>query len=173
VLVRAPREADEAEYLALNLESRAFYRGWASPPTTPSQFRTYLARCHRPDYVGLLLVRRADRALLGAIELSQIARGRMQSAYLGYQIGAPFARQGYMAEGLGLALRHAFDTLKLHRLEANVQPENTASIGLVDKLGFTREGYSRRYLKLGGRWRDHERWAILAEDWRDGRRRRR
>lgn len=92
--------------------------------------------------------------------------GLFRSAYLGYHIGAPHARQGYMAEALGLALTHGFGPLRLHRLEANVRPENGASIALVRRLGFTCEGYSRRYLKIGGRWRDHERWAMLREDWR-------
>ena len=92
--------------------------------------------------------------------------GLFRSAYLGYQIGAPYARQGYMAAALRLALRHGFGALRLHRLEANVRPENVASLALVRRLGFTREGYSRRYLKIGGRWRDHERWPMLREDWR-------
>ena len=71
-----------------------------------------------------------------------------------------------MTEALQLTLRHAFVKLKLHRLEANIQPENTPSIALVKRAGFVKEGYSRRYLKISGRWRDHERWAILVEDWR-------
>src|SRR5919108_1180266 len=163
-----PRRADEAEVLGLNRQSRTFHDPWIAPPRTPAQFVHYLARCRRPDFVGLLIRRRQDDVILGAAELSQIARGAFQSAYLGYHIGAPFARQGYMREGLGLVLEYAFRRLRLHRVEANVQPTNVASIALVETLGFHLEGYSPRYLKLGGRWRDHQRWAILAEDWRDG-----
>ena len=163
-----PKLRDRAEYLALNHASRRFHRGWASPPTTLEQFARYLAHCRRPDFVGLLIRCRADNAILGSIQLSQIVRGLFQSAYLGYEIGAPFARQGYMTEALGLTLHYAFRALKLHRLEANIQPTNQASLALVARLGFVREGYSRRYLKIAGRWRDHERWAILAEDWRSG-----
>lgn len=136
-----------------------------SPPITPAQFRRYLARCERPDFVGLLIRKREDHAIVGAVELSQIARGGFQSAYLGYHLGAPFRGQGYMAEALQLAMRQAFRVLKLHRLEANIQPSNRPSIALVSRLGFHREGFSRRYLKVGGRWRDHERWAILSDDW--------
>jgi [ribosomal protein S5]-alanine N-acetyltransferase len=99
------------------------------------------------------------------VELSQIAGGNFRSAYLAYHTGAPFARQGYMREGLTAALDRGFRRLKLHRVEANIQPHNRASIRLVRSLGFRREGYSPRYLKIGGRWRDHERWALLAEDW--------
>ena len=166
-LARAQRR-DERDVLALNRRSRAFHAPWVMPPRTSAQFSRYLARCQAPDFVGLLIRRTHDAALVGAVELSQVVRGRFQSAYLGYQIGAPFARQGYMTEALGLVLHYAFRQLRLHRLEANIQPENAASIALVERLGFHREGYSPRYLKLGGRWRDHQRWAILAEDWRTG-----
>ena len=114
----------------------------------------------------MLLCRREDEAILGFFNLSQIARGSLQSAYLGYAVGKPYARNGYMREGLELVLRRAFLTLRLHRIEANIQPGNRASIALAAGAGFRREGFSPRYLKIGGRWRDHERWAILAEEWR-------
>lgn len=114
-------------------------------------------------------IRRGSRgAIVGSVEISRIARGNFQSAYLGYGIVAHHRRKGYMTEALQLALRHAFRELRLHRVEANIEPGNEASIALVRRAGFTREGFSRRYLKLGGRWRDHERWALLREDWRPG-----
>lgn len=166
VVLDDPTPADEAPLLALIRESRAFLRGRASGPTTSTQYARYRARCARSDFVGWLVRRREDGAILGMIELSQIVRGGFRSAYLGYLIGAPHARQGYMAEAIGLALRQVFTTLRLHRVEANIQPGNRASLALVAKLGFRREGYSRRYLKIAGRWRDHERWALLAEEWR-------
>ena len=103
---------------------------------------------------------------MGAVELSQIVGGKFRSAYLGYHIGAPFARQGYMREALVMVLALAFGGLRLHRVEANIQPRNVASQRLVRRLGFRREGYSPRYLKIGGRRRDHERWALLVENWR-------
>ena len=152
------------EVLALHRASRSFHRGKASPPVTIAAYRRYLARCERPDFIGLLIRLRKDDAIVGALELSQIARGNFKSAFLGYHVGASFRGQGYMTEALQLAMRHAFRLLKLHRLEANIQPANRPSIELVKRLGFKREGYSRRYLKISGRWRDHERWAILAED---------
>jgi [ribosomal protein S5]-alanine N-acetyltransferase len=165
-----PRRRDQTEVLTLNRHGQSFHRSWATPPRTPAQFLRYLARSRSADFVGLLIRGNVDDTILGSLELSQIVRGVFQSAYLGYQIGAPFARQGYMSEALALALHDAFGQLRLHRLEANVQPENVASLALVQRLGFHLEGYSPRYLKLGGRWRDHQRWAILAEDWRSGRR---
>jgi len=166
VYIRQPAEDDRDELISLNRASRRFYRGVASPISTPQQFDNYLNRCQREDYEGLLVCHRNDDAIVGLVNLSQIFRGGFQSAYLGYQVGAPFAGRGYMTEALQLVLRYAFDKMKLHRLEANIQPNNIASIALVKRAGFTKEGYSPRYLKICGRWRDHERWAILAEDWR-------
>ncbi len=99
------------------------------------------------------------------VNLDDIVRGCFRSAYLGYYAFAPYAGRGLMQKGLSQVVTHAFEKMKLHRLEANIQPGNTASRALVKKLGFQREGFSRRYLKINGRWRDHERWAILAEDW--------
>ena len=104
--------------------------------------------------------------------VNAIVRGLFHSAYLGYYALAPHAGKGYMTEGMRLVIRHAFVAMKLHRLEANIQPENTASRALVKRLGFRLEGYSPRYLKIAGRWRDHERWALTVEDWRAARRRR-
>jgi ribosomal-protein-alanine N-acetyltransferase len=166
IFLRHPQEADEDEYIALNRRSASFNRGLASPPTTPERFAAFLRRTRVDNTASFFICRRTDEAILGSISLSEIVRGSFQSAYLGYQIGAEFSRQGYMTEAIALMLRHAFVDLKLHRLEANIQPGNVPSIALVKRGGFVKEGYSRRYLKICGRWRDHERWAILVEDWR-------
>ena len=91
-----------------------------------------------------------------------VVRGVFRSGYLGYYAVAGFERQGSMRAGLVQVVRHAFKSLELHRLEANIQPDNLASLALVQSCGFSKEGYSPKYLKVGGRWRDHERWAILA-----------
>ena len=110
------------------------------------------------------MCREEDGAIAGVYNVGQIFYGPFRSAYLGYYGFAPFAGHGYMHEGLRLVLRHAFGPLGLHRLEANIQPENGSSIALVSGAGFRLEGLSPRYLKIAGRWRDHERWAILAEE---------
>jgi ribosomal-protein-alanine N-acetyltransferase len=112
-----------------------------------------------------LICRYEDDAIVGTIALSQIFRKAFQNAYLGYQLFGGFTGRGFMTEAIKLALRNAFDDLELHRVEANVQPENKPSIAILKRNGFTKEGFSRRYLRIGGRWRDHERWAILKEDW--------
>jgi ribosomal-protein-alanine N-acetyltransferase len=165
VFLRAPTRRDEAEFLDLVRRSRGFHRPWVSPPATSERFRAYLAKCRRPDYCGLLVCRREDGRIVGLFNISQIVRGPLQSAFLGYWAGAPFAGRGYMSQGLALVLRHAFRVLRLHRIEANLQPANAASRRLAKRAGFRKEGFSPRYVKIGGRWRDHERWAICREEW--------
>ena len=167
VYLRRPARLDRDQFVSLMRASRSFHRPWATAPTDDDRFAAYLADARRPDFEAMLLCRHEDDAILGFFNLSQIVRRGLQSAYLGYAIGKPFAGQGYMREGIELVLRHAFVTLRLHRVEANIQPGNAASIALAAGAGFRREGFSPRYLKIGGRWRDHERWAILSDEWRD------
>jgi len=166
VFLRAPAKSDLEESVALNLASRRLHRHLVYPPTTPDEFADFLERCRRADAVCCFVCRIEDGAIVGSINLSQIYGGGLQSAYLGYYVGEPFAGRRYMTEALELMLRYAFLKVRLHRLEANIQPGNVASLALVKRAGFQREGYSKNYLKIGSRWRDHERWAILAEDWR-------
>ncbi len=100
--------------------------------------------------------------MVGVVNITNIVRGPFRSGYLGYYVFAGHERRGFMRDGVRAVVGVAFRVLRLHRLEANVQPGNAASLALLAACGFSREGYSPRYLKLGGRWRDHERWAILA-----------
>ncbi len=158
--------ADREEFVELNRESRVLHRGFASPAKTAKEFADFLERSQRGDFACFLICLKSNEKIVGAISLSQIFMGPFRSAYLGYHIGAEYANQRLMTEALPLILKYAFKDLKLHRVEANIQPGNKASIALVRRAGFVREGFSRRYLKIDGRWRDHERWAILAEDWK-------
>jgi ribosomal-protein-alanine N-acetyltransferase len=103
--------------------------------------------------------------LLGVINLNEIVRGVFQSAYLGYYAFTPHQQRGNMTTGVSLVVNRAFRHHRLHRLEANIMPNNEPSLRLVQRLGFCREGFSPRYLKIAGRWRDHERWALTYEDW--------
>jgi ribosomal-protein-alanine N-acetyltransferase len=167
VYLRPPRRSDEREFVELMRASRSFHRPWASAPTDAERFTAYLADARRSDFEAMLVCREDDEAIIGFFNLSHITRGLLQSAYLGYAAGKPYAGQGYMREGIQLVLRNAFLNLRLHRVEANIQPGNRASIALARGAGFRREGFSPRYLKIGGRWRDHERWALLADEWRN------
>jgi len=157
---------DREEFVAAMRASLELHRPWISPPTSAAAFDALLKR-RRGEDADLTIVRRAsDRALAGYFDLTQIIRGPLQGAFLGYGGVAALSGQGYMGAGLLLLLRRAFGELRLHRVEANIQPGNAASIALVRGAGFMREGFSERYLKIGGRWRDHERWAIRAEQLR-------
>ena len=178
VYLRAPRHDDSARFLAAARGSRGLHASWVRPPATPALFRTYVDRFaaaatrdpRHAKHAGFLVLRTDDDALVGVFNFSEIVRGVFQSAYLGYYAFAPLAGEGYMAEGLALALGAAFGSLHLHRVEVNVQPDNTRSLAFVRGAGFVREGFSRRYVKIAGRWRDHVRYAMLAEDWRARRR---
>ena len=165
VTLRKPGWRDRHEFMAMVRASRALHRGWVAPSASSVAYAALLQRQRRGTHVGFLAQRIEDRALVGVVNLNEIVRGTYQGAYLGYYANACFAGQGYMREAVALALERAFGALRLHRLEANIQPANHRSIALVQSLGFHREGYSPRYLKIGGRWRDHERWALLREDW--------
>jgi ribosomal-protein-alanine N-acetyltransferase len=164
VRLARPRPADKAAFLAMTTASQRHHRPWAHPPLDHAGYRELLARDAREDTEALLARRLVDDAIVGVFVLSQIFRKAFQSGYLGYYGSAEHAREGYMTEALGLVLAHAFGPLGLHRVEANIQPGNEASLALARRAGFRREGFSPRYLKIGGRWRDHERWAILAEE---------
>jgi len=169
VHLRPPEAADQKRFIAQARASRALHNGWVQAPETPAAYRSFIARysveAGMPRHVGFVVVRNEDGALAGVVNFSEIVRGAFHNAYVGYYALAPLAGDGYMTEGFALALDFAFRRLKLHRVEANVQPGNRRSLKLVERLGFEREGYSRRYVKIGGRWRDHVRYAMLAEDW--------
>ena len=165
--LRYPTDKDLFELTRLNLASKNLHRGLVKPPTDEKTFTDYLKRNESAENECLLICDTETGKIIGAINLSQIFRGIFQNCYLGYYIGAEFAGKGFMTEAVNLILRFAFVNLKLHRVEANVQPHNSASIAVLRKNNFTKEGFSRKYLKIGGRWRDHERWAKIIEDWRE------
>jgi len=174
VYLRRPARRDARVVSEAVVKSARLHAQWVQAPASADRFSSYLrrfagAKSRRnasATHVGLMVCRKEDGAPVGIFNFSEIVQGAFQSAYLGYYALSPHAGKGYMSEGLALALAFAFRTLKLHRVEVNVQPNNTRSIALVRRAGFTREGFSRRYVKIAGRWRDHERWALLVEDWR-------
>ena len=157
--IRPVTAADEAAFIAAARTSRALHRPWVTAPCDAAAFARHLARFDFAAHHGFVV--EADGRLAGAIHLTNIVRGAFCSGYLGYYAFAGFAGRGLMTAGLNAVVRHAFTNLGLHRVEANIQPDNLASIALARRCGFQLEGYSPRYLKIGGRWRDHERWARL------------
>lgn len=163
IYLRCPALADQRAFLASVRKSHALHHPWTSAPATPAQFRAYLKYITAPSNCGYLICKRDSAQIVGVINITNIILGKFRSGYLGYYAFAAHARQGLMREGLQAVVHHAFTALKLHRLEANIQPGNSASIRLVRSCGFLQEGYSPRYLKISGRWRDHERWAIVAK----------
>lgn len=163
-ILEKPSIRRREEFLSAVRKSRILHGRWTSPPRTPAEFDAYLKRVRRKTHIGYWIVTK-ELELAGVITISEIVRGSFCSAYLGYYAFAPHNGLGYMTRGLDAVLLDAFRHQGLHRLEANIQPGNKSSRSLVERLGFRLEGFSPRYLKIAGRWRDHERWAITAEEW--------
>src|SRR5207245_1828857 len=161
VYLREPTSRDAAHIVALNRASRTFHRGWVMPPTDSGAFVTWMRRCRQSNVKCFLVCRLADGAIVGVFTLSQIVLGMFHSAYLGYYAERPHDGQGYMTEGMRLVLRYAFTRMTLHRVEANVQPENAASIALVKRSGF---GTLQRLTRLCRVANQHMANALSTDD---------
>ena len=164
VTLSQPSLADADEYIRAARASAALQQPWASAPDSPERFAAFLNRAAREDQASYLIRHRECGGLVGYVNINNIVRDALRSGYLGYAAFASHAGRGLMTAGLAAVISDAFTGLGLHRLEANIQPDNSRSLALVRRLGFRREGFSPRYLMIDGDWRDHERWAILAED---------
>jgi len=170
--LRLPQHADFRAWSALRAASVAFLTPW-EPTWAPDHlsrraFSARVAWAARAEADGsalpLFLIRRSDGALVGAITLDHIRRGPAQAGTIGYWVGEPFARQGYMREAIEAVSRHAFTRLDLSRIEAACLPENTASRGVLEQSGFKYEGVAQAYLQIAGRWRNHVLYALLRHD---------
>jgi ribosomal-protein-alanine N-acetyltransferase len=174
IFLRPPVQRDWRAWAALRAESRDFLvpwePTWAYDALTRGAFRRrlrmYRAEMRHDDSYSFLIFRRADKALLGGVTLSNLRRGVAQTASLGYWIGVRHCRQGYMTQALDAVLDFAFERLVLHRVEAACLPDNQASKALLLKRGFREEGYARNYLRINGRWQDHLLFAMLADDFK-------
>src|SRR5690348_8519388 len=172
VTLRMPQIGDYPEWMALREKSRAFLTPWEpvwpADDLTRAAFRRRLRRYvedQRNDLAyAFLIFRSDDDALVGGLTLANIRRGVAQAGSIGYWVGAPFARQGYMTAALRALMPFSFTTLRLHRLEAACIPSNVASISLLEKAGFKREGCARSYLCINGQWQDHLLYARLNDD---------
>lgn len=172
VYLRTPRARDYSAWATLRERSRQFLvpwePAWPADDLTRSAFRRRLRRYHRDirqdESYPFFIFREEDGQLVGGLTLSHVRRGVTQSCSLGYWVGEPYARQGMMTAAVRAIIPFIFDTLKLHRVEAACLPENTASIALLEKTGFSREGHARRYLRINGAWQDHVLFALLEDD---------
>ncbi|WP_370415778.1 GNAT family N-acetyltransferase [Streptomyces fradiae] len=155
---------DAEEFTARAQESRELHVPWLYPPQTVDTYAAYSRPLiEDPAREGFLVYERDGGGIAGFVNINNIVRGAFLSGALGYGAFAHAAGRGLLTEALGLVLGHAFGPLGLHRLEANIQPGNTASRALVRRAGFRLEGFSPAMLFIGGAWRDHERWAITAD----------
>ncbi|MEU9184297.1 GNAT family protein [Streptomyces sp. NPDC048484] len=162
--IRPFRHEDGAEFTARVRESKALHQPWLFPPGTPAAYASYAGRLiDDPTKAGFLVCEKAGGGIAGFININNIVEAAFLCGVLGYGAFAHAAGRGLMSEGLDLVVRYAFDGLRLHRLEINVQPDNAASIALARRCGFRLEGFSPEFLFIDGAWRDHERWAITAD----------
>lgn len=169
--LRKPVATDSREFVGCVVASADHLLPWVHAADSPSAFRAWIARGNRPDVEQFLVCRRGDDAIVGFVNLNNVLMGALQSAAAGWAAFLPHAGRGHLTDGVEMVLELSFTQLRLHRVEANIQPGNERSRALAIRCGLGLEGFSPRYLKIGGEWRDHERWAILADDWRERRRR--
>jgi ribosomal-protein-alanine N-acetyltransferase len=168
-MVQPVAASDGDALVAANLASLSHHEPWVYPCRDHASFLAYVASCDGVRKAGFIARERSGGRIVGIVNLSEIVRGSLQSAYLGYYGMAATGGRGLMGEAVSEVVTRAFSQIGLHRLEANIQPDNASSRALVLRLGFRQEGFSPRYLKIGGTWRDHERWALLADEWQGGR----
>lgn len=155
---------DRDDFVAAVRASRALHHPWIDLADTPARFASMLTRFQADDHRAYLVRHRSCGELAGYVSVSNIVRGAFQSAYLGYGAFTGHEGRGLMTAGLRAVVGIAFADLGLHRVEANIQPANAPSLALARRVGFQKEGFSPRYLMVDGDWRDHERWALRAED---------
>lgn len=167
--LRKPAPQDGREFVDRVLESRDHLEPWVYAATSSSAYRAWLAQGRRPNAEQFLACRRDDDAIVGFVNLDAITAGASQSATIGWAGFRPHLGAGHVTDGVDMVLEVAFTQLRLHRVEADVQPGNERSRRLAIRAGFRLEGFAPELLRIGDEWRDHERWAILEREWRQRR----
>lgn len=163
ISIRQPTLQDEPAFLSAMQKSVALHHPWVKAPATSEEFHAYIKRSEQENQRSFLVLK--DNNIAGVFNVNEIVRGCFQNAFLGFYAVLGFENQGVMSAGLKLVLKTIFEELKLHRIEANIQPENISSINLVKKNKFRHEGFSPRYLKINNEWRGHEHWAMTYEEY--------
>ncbi len=169
--LRTPADSDGREFVDCVLRHRRHLEPFVHAADSLSAYRGWIAKGNRVDIEQFLVCSRDDDTIFGFVNLNNMAGGALQSAALGWASFVVSERRGHLTDGVAMILEVAFSQLRLHRLEANIQPTNHRSRRLAIRGGFRLEGFSPRYLQVDGVWQDHERWAVLAEDWRASRNR--
>ena len=163
IIIRESILQDEENFLSAMQKSISLHHPWVKAPLTSEEFHTYIKRSQQDNQKSLIVLK--DSQIAGVFNVNEIVRGCFQNAFLGFYAVSGFENQGIMSTGLKLVLKYFFEELKLHRIEANIQPENSQSINLVKKNKFRYEGFSPRYLKINNEWCGHEHWAITYEEY--------
>ncbi|GEM_PF-401856 len=163
ITIREPVLQDEENFLAAMQRSAQLHKLWVKAPQTSDEFRAYIKRSQQENQKSFLVLK--NNIIAGVFNINEIVRGFFQNAFLGFYAVSGFENQGIMSVGLKLVLKTIFEELKLHRIEANIQPDNKRSIQLIKKSGFRYEGQSPNYLKIGELWCTHEHWAMTVEDY--------
>ncbi|MGB4191484.1 MAG: GNAT family N-acetyltransferase [Rickettsiales bacterium] len=164
LIIREPKIEDKNAFISAMQSSQDLHNPWVAPPKTEIAFDDYILRSRQANQKCFLLCDDSSN-IIGVFNISEIVLGQFQSAYLGFYAIANYEGKGYMSRGIKLVLKNIFEEMRLHRIEANIQPGNNSSINLVKANGFIKEGYSALYLKVDGLWRDHERYALTYESW--------
>ncbi len=164
IVISTVQPDDEEAFLGAVARSRDLLGDWVNPPSGSEKFAQHLVKYSTAHNVSYL-ARNGEGEIVGCININEMVRGAFQSAFLGYYAFLPHNGRGLMKQAMALVITEAFHHHRLHRLEANIQPDNLASIALVKSLGFRLEGHSPRYLNIAGQWQDHDRYAITAEEW--------
>jgi ribosomal-protein-alanine N-acetyltransferase len=164
IVLREPKVQDEASFITTMQNSKDFHYPFITAPCTSEEFQTYLHKS-KQESEQYYIAWDDKQQIIGVFNISGIIRGVFKSAYLGYYAAVDYAGKGLMSKALKLVLKEIFTSIDLHRIEANIQPNNTASIHLATRNGFLKEGFSPRYLKINGSWQDHFRFALTFEDW--------
>ena len=172
IYLRLPQISDFENWRNLRSNSRDFLEPWEPIWSSIAltrlgyirRLRRYTREIRADRSITFFIFNQKNNDLLGGISLSNIRRGVTQSCTLGYWIGKPYTRLGYMSEAVNVVSHYVFESLKLNRLEAACIPSNKASIGVLKKNGFTEEGFARRYLYINGKWQDHILFAIISSD---------
>lgn len=164
ILIRALQYEDKVHFLNVMNNSADFHFPYANPPKTEKDFESYYQKSQVENQKTYLALNE-EKEIIGVFNLSEIVRGCFQSCYLGYYASVDMAGKGLMSQALKKVLRKIFTDLKLHRVEANIQPTNTASILLAERNGFLKEGFSPNYLRINNAWCDHFRFALTLENW--------